>query len=104
MLQFAKKYSGTSNGLAMATLAVSTKLDGFEKVKAMMDKMIAELKKQQKEEVEKHDACTKDIQENEMELMTKDKEKEDLVALIKDLEAQIKQLAKDIEVLQASID
>merc|ERR1719329_1378784 len=104
MLQFAKKYSGTSNGLAMATLAVSTKLDGFEKVKAMMDKMIAELKKQQKEEVEKHDACNKDIDENEDETRVKDKEKEDLVALIKDLEAQIKQLTKDIEDLKASID
>jgi len=104
MLQYAKKYSGTSSGLAMATLAISTKLDGFEKVKAMMDKMIAELKKQQKEEVEKHDACNTDIQENEMETMAKDKEKEDLVALIKDLEAQIKRLAKDIEDLQASID
>merc|ERR1740117_1984880 len=103
MLQFAKKYSGTSNGLAMATLAVSTKLDGFEKVKAMMDKMIAELKKQQKEEVEKHDTCNKDIDENEDETRTKDKEKEDLVALIKDLEAQIKQLTKDIEDLNASI-
>merc|ERR1719329_796508 len=103
MLQFAKKYSGTSNGLAMATLAVSTKLDGFEKVKAMMDKMIVELKKQQKEEVEKHDACNKDIDENEDETRVKDKEKEDLVALIKDLEAQIKQLTKDIEDLEASI-
>merc|ERR1719329_409919 len=103
MLQFAKKYSGTSNGLAMATLAISTKLDGFEKVKAMMDKMIAELKKQQKEEVEKHDACNKDIDENEDETRTKDKEKEDLVFLIKDLEAQIKQLTKDIEELDASI-
>merc|ERR1719247_2528194 len=30
----------------------------------MMDKMIAELKKQQKEEVEKHDACNKDKAEN----------------------------------------
>merc|ERR1719329_1842648 len=104
MLQFAKKYSGTSNGLAMATLAVSTKLDGFEKVKAMMDKMIVEVKKQQKEEVEKHDACNKDIDENEDETRVKDKEKEDLVALIKDLEAQIKQLTKDIEDLKASID
>merc|ERR1719329_1226087 len=103
MLQFAKKYSGTSNGLAMATLAISTKLDGFEKVKAMMDTMIAELKKQQKEEVEKHDACNKDIDENEDETRTKDKEKEDLVALIKELEAQIKQLTKDIEDLEASI-
>merc|ERR1740130_2371178 len=103
MLQFAKRYSGTSNGLAMATLAVSTKLDGFEKVKAMMDKMIVELKKQQKEEVEKHDACNKDIDENEDETRTKDKEKEDLVFLIKDLEAQIKQLTKDIEDLNASI-
>merc|ERR1719329_1217410 len=103
MLQFAKKYSGTSNGLAMATLAISTKLDGFEKVKAMMDTMIAELKKQQKEEVEKHDACNKDIDENEDETRTKDKEREDLVALIKELEAQIKQLTKDIEDLEASI-
>merc|ERR1719503_25417 len=84
-------------------LAVSTKLDGFEKVKAMMDKMIVELKKQQKEEVEKHDACNKDIDENEDETRVKDKEKEDLVALIKDLEAQIKQLTKDIEDLEASI-
>lgn len=103
LLQFAKKYRGTSNGLAMATLAVSMKLDGFEKVKEMMDKMVAELKKQQKEEVEKHDTCNKDIDENEDETRVKDKKKEDLVALIKDLEAQIKQLTKDIEDLNASI-
>merc|ERR1719276_808715 len=103
MLQFAKKYRGTSNGMAMASLAVSATLDGFEKVKAMMDKMIAELKTQQKEEVEKHDTCNQDIDENEDETRVKDKKKEDLVALTTELEAHIKQLTKDIEDLEASI-
>merc|ERR1719158_1510601 len=37
----------------LATLAVSAQLDAFTKVKEAMDKMLAELKKQQKEEYEK---------------------------------------------------
>lgn len=103
LLQTAHKYSGTSGAWQLATLAVSTQLDGFEKVKEMMDKMIAELKKQQQEEVEKSDACKKDIDANEDQTRVKNSEKKDLVAQITDFEATIKQLTQDLEDLKGEI-
>merc|ERR1719359_2565067 len=48
---------------ALASLAVRVRLDAFKKVKEAMDKMTAELKSQQKEEAEKKDFCTKQIDE-----------------------------------------
>merc|ERR1719343_878770 len=48
---------------AMLSLAVRVRLDSFTKVIEMMDKMTAELKKQQKEEYEKHEFCKKQQKE-----------------------------------------
>jgi hypothetical protein len=50
----------TKNWL-LASLAVRVKLDAFTKVKAAMDKMLAELKTQQKAEYEKNEKCKNDI-------------------------------------------
>jgi hypothetical protein len=103
LLQVAKRHSGTSGGWNLALLAVSTQLDGFEKVKAMMDKMIVELKKQQEEEYEKHETCKKDIQSNEMSTLEKETEKKDLEAKIADLTAQLESLTKELEELNMEV-
>lgn len=103
LLQTAHKYGGTSGAWQLATLAVSAQLDGFDKVKEMIDKMVIELKKQQSEELEKHDACNKDIDTNEDEQQVKNNKKKDLVATIGDMEATIKQLVQDLEDLKTDI-
>merc|ERR1719490_218921 len=51
--------------LVLASLAVRMELDGFAKVKEMMDKMLAELAKQQKDEYAKWEECKKGIDETE---------------------------------------
>lgn len=89
--------------VALASLAVSIKLDAFTKVKAMCDEMIAELKKQQEEEVKKYDSCKADIHGNEMETMTKESEKKDLEAKISDLDGALMQLTSDLETLKQQV-
>merc|ERR1711948_26164 len=49
----------------LSTLALGVKLDGFAKVKEMMDKMLAELKSQQEEEAKFKAYCIKDLDQNE---------------------------------------
>merc|ERR1719207_107256 len=88
---------------ALASLAVSIKLDAFTKVKAMCDELIAELKKQQEEEVKKYDACKADIHGNEMDTMAKESEKKDLDAKISDLDGAIMQLTTDLETLKQQV-
>merc|ERR1712139_357243 len=61
----------------LSTLAVSVQLDSFEKVKAMMDKLVAELKKQQEEEVAFKAYCSKAFNLNEKATHAKTEEKED---------------------------
>jgi hypothetical protein len=96
--------SGSSPaGWRLAMLAVGVQIDGFEKVKALMDKMIAELKTQQAEEVTKHDTCVKDIDTNEDNTMVKETEKKDVEGTIAGLEGTIAQLEKDLEDLKASL-
>merc|ERR1719316_1629713 len=88
---------------ALASLAVSIKLDAFTKVKAMCDEMIVELKKQQEEEVKKYDACKADIHGNEMDTLAKESEKKDLEAKISDLDGSIMQLTADLETLKQQV-
>ena len=52
----------------LASLAVRVKLDAFTKVKAAMDKMLAELQEQQKVEYAKWETCKKDIDTNDQQL------------------------------------
>jgi len=84
-----------SPGLSM--LATSVELDAFEKVKAMIDKMIATLQTQQADEVKKTDWCKAEIQENEMTTAKTNDLKADLEAKIGELEATIKRLSEEVE-------
>merc|ERR1719160_2344785 len=63
---------------ALASLAVRVRLDAFTKVKAAMDKMLAELKAQQKAEYEKGEACKKELDETEDKIKEGMNTKEDL--------------------------
>merc|ERR550537_1081099 len=74
ILQTAKR----TKNFQLATLAVSTQLDKFTKVKEAMDKFMVELKKQQKDEYEKNEFCKKEIDANEDMTKVKTHEKDDL--------------------------
>jgi len=87
----------------LATLAVSVQLDSFTKVIEAIDKMLAELKKQQAEEYEKHEFCKKEIDANEDNTKVKTYEKDDLEDKHAELENTIKVLTDDIEALKTEI-
>jgi len=103
LLQVAKRHSGTAGGWQMALLAVSTQIDGFAKVKQMMDKMVVELKKQQGEEYEKHESCKQDLDSNEDSTMEKEAEQKDLDAKHTGLEGQLEQLTNDLADLATQV-
>jgi len=81
---------------ALSTLAVTVSLDGFEKVKAAMDKMTADLKAEQEEEVKFKAYCTKEFNQNEKETFQATDQKEDLEAKMDELAALIEKLTEDI--------
>merc|ERR1719393_791009 len=99
ILEVAKK----TNNWQLATLAVSTQLDAFTKVIEAIDKMLAELKKQQKEEYEKNEFCKKEIDANEDTTKVKTHEKEDLEDKHSELENTISALTTEIEKLKEEI-
>jgi len=86
---------------SLASLAVRVRLDAFTEVKAAMDKMLAELAKQQKEEYAKMELCKKDIDHTEDEIKVAENTKEDLDEKHLSLVNTIKTLQKEIEELQA---
>lgn len=80
----------------LSTLVVSVQLDAFTKVKEAMDKMIAELKAQQEEEVKLKEFCTTEFNSNEKNTYEKTEEKEDLEREIAQLTSLMEQLTKEI--------
>jgi chromosome segregation ATPase len=86
-----------SHSPELSMLASSVELDSFTKVKAAIDKMIADLKGQQADEVKKNDWCKAELQENEMTTMKTTDLKADLEAKIGELESTIKTLSEEIE-------
>jgi hypothetical protein len=96
---------GAASGrrMQLSTLAVSVSLDSFTKVKEAMDKMTAELQKEQEEEVKFKAYCTKELNFNEKETYEKTEQKEDLEALIEKLGKLIKKLSEEIADANAQI-
>jgi len=87
----------------LATLAVSMQLDSFTKVKEMMDKMVADLKVQQTEEVSFKDNCNTEFNTNEKTTQTKGEEKADLEAKIEGLSKLIATLQDETATAKAEI-
>merc|ERR1719352_2220109 len=89
--------------MRLSTLAVSVSLDSFTKIKEMMDKMTADLKKEQEEEVKFKTYCGKELDANEKSTYEKTVQKQDLEALIEKLTKLIKKLSGEIADANAQI-
>merc|ERR1719478_2015723 len=87
---------GAGPRMQLSTLAVAIGLDSFTKIKEAMDKMVADLKVEQEEEVKFKSHCTKELNLNEKETYEKTEQKEDLEALIEKLTKLIKKLSEEI--------
>lgn len=88
---------------ALASLAVRVRLDAFTKVKAAMDKMLAELKAQQKAEYEKWETCKKDLDETEDKIKEGLNTKDDLDQKHTGLSNTIEELTTDIDTLSKEV-
>jgi chromosome segregation ATPase len=91
------------NNPRMATLAVQVRLDAFTRVKKAIDDMVAQLLKEKEDEIKHKDFCVDEFNTNQLQTERKEREKEDLIAKIDDLEMTIKQLTEAIETLKAEI-
>merc|ERR1712139_505513 len=87
----------------LATLAVRVRLDAFTRVKKAIDDMVAQLLKEKEDEIKHKDFCVEEFNSNELQTEKKEREKEDLIAKIGDLEQTIKQLTEAIDQLKAEI-
>merc|ERR1719355_417694 len=94
------KVSKAHKNWLLASLAVRVRLDAFTKVKAAMDKMLAELQTQQKAEYEKGEACKKELDETEDKIKVATNEKEDLDMKHTELSNELAALAADIKSLK----
>merc|ERR1719333_623973 len=84
-------------------LAVRVRLDAFVKVKAAINKMLAELTKEKADEIKHKDFCIDEFASNEMSTTKKTQEQTSLTAHIEDLKITIGDLAKEIAALKESI-
>merc|ERR1719316_2082434 len=101
--KFVAKMGKKLHNPKLSQLSVSMRLDAFTKVKENIDAMVTELKQVQKDEVVKKDSCGKDLHDNEMQTTEGTNKKNDLTALIADLETSKTTLADEIEALKAEV-
>merc|ERR1712039_338180 len=87
----------------LATLATKVRLDAFTRVKKAIDDMIAQLLKEKADEITHKDFCVDELNTNQLQTEKKEREKQDLITLIEDLELKIKTLHEEIEALKAEI-
>jgi septal ring factor EnvC (AmiA/AmiB activator) len=99
-LQRAARVAGSPQ---IALLAASAQLDAFTEVKALIDKMVAELAKQQKDEVAHRDYCIEELNTNKRSTDAAYDKKESLEAKIGDLTKTIEKLTTDIDASKAAV-
>jgi hypothetical protein len=99
-LQRAARVSGSPQ---VALLAASAQLDAFTKVKELIDKMVAELATQQKDEVDHRDWCISELNTNKQDTTAAYDKKDSLTAQIADLEKTIEKLSKDLDASKAAV-
>jgi len=87
----------------LATLAVSVKIDGFDTIKANMDRMISELQSEQKEEVKFKAYCTAEFNTNEKAINKKQDEADDYDANANKVSRRLKDTRSEIATAKASI-
>jgi len=86
--------------LVLASLAMRVRLDSFTKVIEAMDKMMAELKQQQKDESARFESCKVELDKTEDDVKVKEQEQKDLEEKKLGLENTIEQLKADVDELK----
>merc|ERR1719372_4054 len=81
------------NSPRLSAIAVRCRLDAFTRVKKAIDDMIAQLLKEKEDEIKQKDFCVDEFNQNQLQTEKKEREKQDLLAKIEDLEMTIKALA-----------
>merc|ERR1712203_69655 len=87
----------------LATLAFKVRLDAFTRVKKAIDDMIAQLLKEKEDEIKHKDFCVDEFNTNQLQTEKKEREKQDLIAKVEDLQMTIKELSEAIDGLKAEI-
>merc|ERR1712137_1511738 len=98
-----KKVADKLNSPRLATLAYKVRLDAFTRVKKAIDDMIAQLLKEKEDEIKHKDFCVDEFNTNQLQTEKKEREKQDLLALIEDLELTIKTLTSEIDALKSEV-
>jgi len=96
--------SGQLHSNMIASVVAQLKLDNFTEVKAVIDKMIADLRKEKQDEIDFMAECEEKTSTNENDTATKEGEKRSTEQSIEQLTASIDALAVAIDALKASID
>jgi len=87
----------------LAAIAMKVKLDAFVRVKKAIDDMISQLMAEKQDEIKHKDFCVEEFNTNQVQTERKEAEKQDLLALIEDLQLQIKTLTGEIDTLKSEI-
>merc|ERR1712232_1451615 len=98
-----KAVADKHNNPRLATLAYKVRLDAFTRVEKAIDDMIAQLLKEKEDEIKHKDFCVDEFNTNQLQTEKKEREKQDLIAKIEDLELTIEALAEAIKTLKAEI-
>merc|ERR1719229_2167345 len=91
------------NSPRLSAIATKVRLDAFTRVKKAIDDMVAQLLKEKADEIKHKDFCVEEFNTNQLQTEKKTREKEDLLALIEDLELTIKTLTSEIDALKAEV-
>jgi len=91
------------NNPKLATLAYRVKLDAFTRVKKAIDDMIAQMLQEKADEIKHKDFCVDEFNTNQLQTEKKEREKQDVIARIENLEATLEELAKAIATLKEEI-
>merc|ERR1719188_2673546 len=91
--------AGKLHSPRLATLATQVRLDAFTRVKKAIDDMIVQLLKEKEDEIKHKDFCVDELNQNQLQTEKKDREKQDLLARIDQLNTDIKELSDAIDSL-----
>jgi len=100
VLSAAAKKSGDPR---LSALAVSSRIAAFGKVKKTIQDMVDNLVVEKEDEIKHRDFCIEELNQNERDTESKNRDKADLEAEIDDLKMQIDELTRAIEQLKAEV-
>merc|ERR1711941_157895 len=89
--------------MGLSAIATRVRLDAFTRVKKTIDDMVAQLLKEKADEIKHKDFCVDEFNTNQLQTEKKERQKQDLIAKIEELELTIKTLTEQIESLKAEI-